>query len=59
MVIPALVVLDRGRGGGADPGEGVEHGFAIREEARPFTRIVASWFDAYLNESSVRYSKAV
>jgi len=33
--------------------------FAIREEARPFTRIVASWFDAYLNDSSVRYSKAV
>jgi len=36
-----------------------EHSFRIREEARPFTRIVASWFDAYLNESSVRYSKAV
>ena len=33
--------------------------FAVREEARPFTRIVASWFDAYLNDSTVRYSKAV
>lgn len=33
--------------------------FLIREEARPFTRIVASRFDAYLNEGSARYSKAV
>ncbi|MFZ2099032.1 MAG: oxygen-independent coproporphyrinogen III oxidase [Oricola sp.] len=39
--------------------EADDKGFRIREEARPFTRIVASWFDAYLNESSVRYSKAV
>ncbi|QKV17491.1 oxygen-independent coproporphyrinogen III oxidase [Oricola thermophila] len=33
--------------------------FRVREEARRFTRIVASWFDAYLEDSSVRYSKAV
>ena len=39
--------------------EADKHGFRIRPEARAFTRIVASWFDAYLNESSVRYSKAV
>jgi oxygen-independent coproporphyrinogen III oxidase len=34
-------------------------GLAIREETRPFARIVASWFDAYLDEGSARYSKAV
>lgn len=33
--------------------------FSVRVEARPFARIVASWFDAYLEDSSVRYSKAV
>jgi oxygen-independent coproporphyrinogen-3 oxidase len=33
--------------------------FAIRDEARPFTRIVASFFDAYLDNGTVRYSKAV
>ncbi|GAB4348055.1 MAG: oxygen-independent coproporphyrinogen III oxidase [Oricola sp.] len=39
--------------------EADDEGFRIRGEARAFTRIVASWFDAYLNDSSVRYSKAV
>ena len=31
----------------------------VSETGRPFTRIVASWFDAYLDEGEVRYSKAV
>ncbi|TCD14943.1 oxygen-independent coproporphyrinogen III oxidase [Oricola cellulosilytica] len=35
------------------------HGVTIPDEARPFARIVASRFDAYLSESWVRYSKAV
>lgn len=33
--------------------------FVVPIEARPFTRIVASRFDAYLNASQIRYSKAV
>jgi oxygen-independent coproporphyrinogen-3 oxidase len=34
-------------------------GFRIPEEARAFTRIVAARFDAYLNASGARYSRAV
>ncbi len=34
-------------------------GFEIRETARPFTRIVASRFDAHLQNGPARYSKAV
>ncbi|MCI5076358.1 oxygen-independent coproporphyrinogen III oxidase [Oricola sp.] len=33
--------------------------FRVRDEARPFTRVVASFFDAYLDDRAVRYSKAV
>lgn len=33
--------------------------FSIPEEARPFARIVAARFDAWLNESGARYSRAV
>ncbi|MCP5081124.1 MAG: hypothetical protein GY948_05445 [Alphaproteobacteria bacterium] len=33
--------------------------FTIRPEARIYTRVVASWFDARLSENSVRYSVAV
>jgi oxygen-independent coproporphyrinogen-3 oxidase len=33
--------------------------FVIPPPARPFTRIVAARFDAYLNHSSARYSRAV
>jgi oxygen-independent coproporphyrinogen-3 oxidase len=33
--------------------------FVIRSEARPFTRIVASWFDARLDAGKARYSVAV
>ncbi len=33
--------------------------FLIPQEARPFTRIVASKFDAWLKHGNVRYSKAV
>jgi oxygen-independent coproporphyrinogen-3 oxidase len=32
---------------------------SVKPEARAFTRIVASWFDAYLEDGAVRYSKAV
>lgn len=35
------------------------HGVTIPDEARPFARIVASRFDAYLGDGAVRYSKAV
>lgn len=31
----------------------------VRDDARPFVRIVASWFDAYLDAGEARYSKAV
>ncbi|WP_306119732.1 MULTISPECIES: oxygen-independent coproporphyrinogen III oxidase [unclassified Roseitalea] len=34
-------------------------GFFVPEQARPFARIVASRFDAHLNDSNFRYSKAV
>ncbi|WP_421858554.1 oxygen-independent coproporphyrinogen III oxidase [Oricola sp.] len=46
----------------ADPHKLVETneiGITIKPEARAFTRIVASWFDAYLDTGEVRYSKAV
>ncbi len=33
--------------------------FYVKQAARPFTRIVASQFDAYLPQSQFRYSKAV
>ena len=33
--------------------------FRISEEARPFVRVVASRFDAYLENSQARYSRAV
>ena len=33
--------------------------FTIPNNARPYTRIVAARFDAYLNKSGARYSKAV
>jgi oxygen-independent coproporphyrinogen-3 oxidase len=33
--------------------------FSIPEDARPFARIVAARFDAYLNDSGARYSRAV
>jgi oxygen-independent coproporphyrinogen-3 oxidase len=33
--------------------------FLIKPQARVFARIVASWFDAYLEDNGVRYSKAV
>ncbi|WP_255679404.1 hypothetical protein [Jiella flava] len=33
--------------------------FVIRPQARSLTRIVASWFDAHLQRSEARYSKAV
>jgi oxygen-independent coproporphyrinogen III oxidase len=33
--------------------------FYITPEGRPFTRIIASKFDAWLNKGNVRYSKAV
>ncbi|MFD0917001.1 oxygen-independent coproporphyrinogen III oxidase [Pseudahrensia aquimaris] len=33
--------------------------FVIPENARPFARIVASWFDAYMAETKHRYSVAV
>lgn len=34
-------------------------GFRITPRGRPFTRVVASWFDAYLDEGTARYSIAV
>ncbi|MEE2953113.1 MAG: oxygen-independent coproporphyrinogen III oxidase [Pseudomonadota bacterium] len=36
-----------------------DHRITVSETGRPFTRIVASWFDAYLDEGGVQYSKAV
>ncbi len=33
--------------------------FYITPEGKPFTRIIASKFDAWLNKGNVRYSKAV
>ncbi|MCB8838581.1 oxygen-independent coproporphyrinogen III oxidase [Aurantimonas sp. VKM B-3413] len=36
-----------------------EQSFAIRPEAKPFARVVASWFDAHLDGGEGRYSKAV
>ncbi|MCQ0988548.1 oxygen-independent coproporphyrinogen III oxidase [Jiella marina] len=33
--------------------------FVIRPEAKPYTRVVASWFDAHLAAKAARYSKAV
>ena len=34
-------------------------GFEIRRGARPLARIVASWFDAYRDVGTARYSQAV
>lgn len=33
--------------------------FSVSDRGRPFVRIIASWFDAYLDQSTVRYSAAV
>ena len=33
--------------------------FFVTEEGKPFTRIIASKFDAWLAKGNVRYSKAV
>ncbi|MCB1422482.1 MAG: oxygen-independent coproporphyrinogen III oxidase [Nitratireductor sp.] len=39
--------------------EAGDEAFRILPQARPFARIVASWFDAHMRESSFQYSRAV
>lgn len=33
--------------------------FSVRPDARPFTRVVASWFDARMHDNEARYSAAI
>lgn len=55
--------IDEARDVAASDSEGLcetsDTSFSIPVDARPFTRIVAARFDAWLNESGARYSRAV
>jgi oxygen-independent coproporphyrinogen-3 oxidase len=56
VIAEADLLIETLAGGLISP---TEHGFRITEEGRPFARLVASAFDAYLSRGAARHSLAV